>query len=52
MIDGMTTTGDFAYLIMHHPDYVTGKVNVGFIESHLEEILAWEQTEETEQDGE
>lgn len=52
VIDGITTTGDFAYLIMHHPDYVKGKVNVGFIESHLEEILAWEQTEEAEQDGE
>lgn len=52
VIDGITTTGDFAYLIMHHPDYVKGKVDVGFIESHLEEILAWEQTEETEQDGE
>jgi acetyl-CoA carboxylase biotin carboxylase subunit len=44
--DGITTTGDFAYLLMHHPDYVKGKFDVGFMEMHLEDILAWEQNGE------
>lgn len=52
--DGITTTGDFVYLIMYHPDYIKGKADVGFVESHLEEILSWEkrEAEAEEDDGE
>jgi acetyl-CoA carboxylase biotin carboxylase subunit len=45
MTDGITTTGDFAYLLLHHPDYVKGKYDVGFMEQHLEEILAWDEND-------
>jgi acetyl-CoA carboxylase biotin carboxylase subunit len=52
MTDGITTTGDFAYLLMHHPDYVKGKFDVGFMEQHLEEILAWDENVQQTEDGE
>jgi acetyl-CoA carboxylase biotin carboxylase subunit len=52
MTDGITTTGDFAYLLMHHPDYVKGKFDVGFMEQHLEEILAWDERGQQAEDGE
>lgn len=38
-IEGIETTGDFEYLVLFHPDYISGKYNVGFIEKNLEEIL-------------
>ena len=40
--DGITTNGDFDYLLLHHPDFVKGNYNVSFIENHLDEILAWD----------
>ena len=40
--DGLTTNGDFDYLLLHHPDFIKGKYNVGFIEEHAEEILTWD----------
>ena len=32
----------FDYLLLHHPDFVKGNYNVGFIEEHMDEILAWD----------
>jgi acetyl-CoA carboxylase biotin carboxylase subunit len=52
MTDGVTTTCDFAYLLMHHPDYVKGKFDVGFMEQHLEEILAWDENGQLTEDKE
>ena len=40
--EGITTNGDFDYLLLHHPDFVKGNYNVSFIENHLEEILSWD----------
>ena len=40
--EGITTNGDFDYLLLHHPDFVKGNYNVGFIENHMEEILSWD----------
>ena len=40
--EGITTNGDFDYLLLHHPDFVKGNYNVGFIENHMEEILKWD----------
>ena len=40
--EGIVTNSDFDYLMLYHPDFVKGKVNVGFIEEHMEEILAWD----------
>lgn len=45
-IDGIITTGDFEYLVLHHPDYIQGKYHVGFLEQHLQEILTWDVNEE------
>ncbi|MCR4695376.1 MAG: acetyl-CoA carboxylase biotin carboxylase subunit [Pseudobutyrivibrio sp.] len=41
--EGITTNGDFDYLLLHHPDFVKGNYNVSFIEKHMEEILKWDQ---------
>lgn len=41
--EGITTNGDFDYLLLHHPDFVKGNYNVSFIEDHLEEILSWDE---------
>lgn len=32
IIEGITTNVDYQYEIMNHPDYVSGNVDVGFIE--------------------
>lgn len=40
--EGIITNGDFDYLLLHHPDFVKGNYNVGFIEEHMDEILAWD----------
>lgn len=40
--EGITTTSDFDYLILYHPDFIKGKFNVDFIEEHMEEILSWD----------
>lgn len=42
VIEGITTNGDFDYMVLHHPDFIKGKYNVGFIEEHLDEILSWD----------
>ena len=43
VIDGITTTADFDYLLMHHPDYIKGKADVSFMEERMQEILEWDQ---------
>lgn len=43
VIDGITTTADFDYLLMHHPEYIKGKADVSFIEERMQEILEWDQ---------
>ena len=40
--EGITTNGDFDYLLLHHPDFVKGNYNVSFIENHADEILSWD----------
>lgn len=40
--EGIATNGDFDYLLLHHPDFIKGNYNVGFIEEHMEEILGWD----------
>lgn len=41
IIDGITTNADLAHLIMHHPDFIKGRYNTGFIEKNLDDILSW-----------
>lgn len=40
--EGIETTGDFDYLVLHHPDFVKGRYNTGFIEEHMKEIQSWD----------
>ena len=49
VIEGITTNGDFDYLVLHHPDFIKGKYNVGFIEEHLDELLAWDALVESDE---
>ena len=49
VIEGITTNGDFDYLVLHHPDFIKGKYNVGFIEEHLDELLAWDALAESDE---
>lgn len=42
VIEGITTTADFDYLLMHHPAYIKGKADVGFIEANMQEIIEWD----------
>ncbi|MBQ7147665.1 MAG: acetyl-CoA carboxylase biotin carboxylase subunit [Pseudobutyrivibrio sp.] len=44
--DGITTNGDFDYLLLHHPDFIKGNYNVSFIEEHVDEILNWDKAAE------
>ncbi len=45
--DGITTNGDFDYLLLHHPDFIKGNYNVSFIEEHVDEILNWDKAAES-----
>ena len=42
IIEGYPTTAELAHLILHHPEFVRGKYNTGFLEDHLEEVLQWD----------
>ncbi len=39
IIEGMITTGDFEYLILHQKDYISGRYSVDFMEEHAGELL-------------
>ena len=42
IIQGYPTTAPFCYLLLHHPDFVQGRYDTGFLAEHLEELLDWE----------
>ena len=42
IIQGYPTTAPFCYLLLHHPDFVQGRYDTGFLAGHLEELLDWE----------
>ena len=42
VIDGYPTTADFCHLILHHPDFVRGQYDTGFLAQNQEELLRWE----------
>ena len=41
VIEGYPTNAELAHLILHHPDYITGKYDTGFIAKNLDALLAW-----------
>ncbi len=46
-IDGVTTNARLVHQILYHPEFVRGKYDTGFMEKHLDTLLAWSNTEET-----
>ena len=42
VIQGYPTTADFAHLLLHHPDFVRGQYDTGFLAGHMDEILSWD----------
>ena len=41
IIEGYPTTADFCHLILHHPDFVKGRYDTGFLAQHQEKLLSW-----------
>ena len=39
VIDGIETTSDLDYLILHHPVFVLGKYNTKFLDCYLDEMI-------------
>lgn len=44
VIEGVSTTLPLQYLVMHHPAFLSGEYDTGFIEAHLDELLAAHRT--------
>ena len=42
LIEGFPTNAELSHLIMHHPDFVRGRYDTGFLEKNLAELLSWE----------
>ena len=42
IIEGYPTTADFCHLILHHPDFVKGQYDTGFLAAHQDELLGWD----------
>ena len=42
VIEGYPTTADFAHLLLHHPEFVRGQYDTGFLAGHMDEILSWD----------
>ena len=45
VIQGYPTTADFCHLILHHPNFIKGQYDTGFLAAHQEELLNWEKEE-------
>ncbi|NCB29821.1 MAG: ATP-grasp domain-containing protein, partial [Clostridia bacterium] len=43
VVEGYPTGADLAYLILHHPDFLRGEYDTGFIEKNLEALLRYGQ---------
>lgn len=43
VIDGYPTTAELCYLILHHPAFVRGRYNTGFLASEMDELMLWNQ---------
>ncbi len=44
VIEGYPTTAEFLHEVMHHPDFVKGRYDTGFIEKNLTTVLGWCET--------
>ncbi|MDD4508960.1 MAG: biotin carboxylase N-terminal domain-containing protein, partial [Eubacteriaceae bacterium] len=43
VIDGYPTTAELCYLILHHPAFVRGRYDTGFLASEMDELMLWNQ---------
>lgn len=41
IVDGPETNADLLHQILHHPDFVRGNYTTGFLEAHMDTLLAW-----------
>ena len=41
IIEGPATNTDLLHQILHHPDFIRGGYHTGFLEEHLDTLLAW-----------
>jgi acetyl-CoA carboxylase biotin carboxylase subunit len=41
VIDGFPTTAELCYLIMHHPAFVHGNYNTGFMDKEYDTLMKW-----------
>lgn len=41
IIEGFTTNCDLSHLILYHPDFVRGRYDTSFLETHMEELMKW-----------
>ena len=41
IIQGPATNADLLHQILHHPDFVRGNYNTGFLEANMQTLLAW-----------
>jgi acetyl-CoA carboxylase biotin carboxylase subunit len=41
IIEGFSTTAELHYLILHHPAFIRGSCDTGFLESEMDELMAW-----------
>lgn len=48
MIEGMTTTLSLQHLLLYHPEFLRGDYHTGFMDAHLDELLAVEQEVQNE----
>lgn len=39
VIDGVDSTQELHYILLHHPEYIKGNFNTSFIENHLDEMV-------------
>ncbi len=44
IIEGYPTTTDFLHEVMHHPEFVRGRYDTGFIEKNMPTLLEWCET--------
>ena len=49
IIEGPTTNTDLLHQILYHPDFVRGNYTTGFLEEHMDTLLAWSRSGEAEE---
>ncbi|HJB80107.1 acetyl-CoA carboxylase biotin carboxylase subunit [uncultured Flavonifractor sp.] len=48
IIEGSANNTDLLHQIMHHPDFIRGNYNTGYLEANMDTLLAWSRSGEEE----